>query len=120
MDGTGASLNNNGDFGRTILADYAAESKEIKLENTSGTALHINLDSNPNASSDSNTAFNLQQANINTDPTAPAANGLLANHFLVLNYTVPEPSAILALATGLMGLFGLMSRKRPSTRQYFQ
>lgn len=42
----------------------------------------------------------------------PAGGGILVDKFYVSTACVPEPSALMALGTGLVGLIGVASRKR--------
>jgi hypothetical protein len=46
------------------------------------------------------------------DFTIPAQSGFLIDKFYISTACVPEPSSLIALGTGLMGLGGLIMRKR--------
>jgi len=49
---------------------------------------------------------------LTADPTDPLANGSILNHILVPDTrTVPEPGGLLAIATGLISLIGLSTRR---------
>lgn len=124
-----------GDFNGIELADYSAASNGnsnpgmpgtihgIKFDNASGTTFNIGFDSDRApvwgdfySKSGHSTAWNLGLTNHDTDPTAPAANGAWGNHILVPDTVsktvVPEPSGMFALTAALIGLAGLVVRKR--------
>lgn len=49
---------------------------------------------------------------IDADPSAPAASGSINHHILRPDTVIPEPSALLAFASGLVGTFGYFVRRR--------
>lgn len=46
------------------------------------------------------------------DPTDAVDHGSIGNHIIVPDSVIPEPSSMMALGAGLMGLSGLVIRRR--------
>jgi len=127
--------NATGGFHGMELADYSATSNGnsdpgmpgtihgIKFDNASGTTLHIGFDSDRApvwgdfyAKGGQTAGWNLGLTTPDTDPSTIATDGAWNNHILVPDTysttVVPEPSNIITLASSLLGLAGLVVRKR--------
>jgi len=98
----------------------------IKFDSTTGTTVHFSFDSprqpvwgdfyskDGKAGDAWNAVWNA--GFLITDPLDPPANGSIDNHLLVPDTIVPEPTALMVLGIGLVGLGGLLARRRYAAR----